>query len=195
MKHMSFNEYYRLEMNRYPEYVMQKEMAAILGICKSKAYLLLKQGLIPFEYTGASTGRTQKIKTADILLYQYEHMCFSNAKKEFGEELHRFYQNKLKDSPQLLLVSDVMRFTGYVRTTVNNWILHGKLQALCYKDKRITSPRRGKGTLLTKESFIDFLASPYYRNIIRKSNLHKEQEKEYKQLFIALMSKRGVAHG
>lgn len=191
---MSFNEYYRSEMNCYPEYVMQKEMAAILGICKSKAYLILKRGLIPFEYTGSSTGRTQKIKTADILLYQYEHLCFSGSDNVYGEELRRFYQRQLKDFPQLLLVSDVIRFTGYVRTTVNNWILYGKLKALCYKDKRITSPRRGKGTLITKENFIDFLASPYYRNIVRKSNLHKERDDECKQLFIGFMSKRGVTH-
>jgi len=46
---MNFDEYYRLEVGRYSEFVTQKEMCTILGICKSTAYSIQKKGMIPFE--------------------------------------------------------------------------------------------------------------------------------------------------
>jgi|AGTN01.2.fsa_nt_gi hypothetical protein len=189
---MNFNQYLNSTSHHYPEYVTRKEMAVILGICASKAYNLEKQGHIPYEYTSTFDGRRQKIKTSDILLYQYEQIRFNESDNEYVEALRDYFDKQLKEYPKLLRVSDVKRFTGYVKTTINNWILRNELKALCYKNQRIKSPRRGKGTLITKESFIDFLASPYYRNIARKSALHKEQEQEYRRLFISFLSKRGA---
>jgi len=96
-------------------------MCAILGICKSTAYSIQKKGIIPFEYVSTSEGRRQKIKIADILLYQYGKMCFCEIENEYIEGLRRYYQKQLHDFPQLLLVPDVMRFTGYSKSAVNNW--------------------------------------------------------------------------
>ncbi|NLI93734.1 MAG: hypothetical protein GX434_16550 [Peptococcaceae bacterium] len=189
---MNFNEYCSSVIDRYPEYVTQKEMCAILGICISTAYSIQKKGMIPFEYVNTSEGRRQRIKITDILLYQYEKMCFAESENEFIEGLRRYYQKQLLDYPQLLLVSDVMRFTGYARTTINNWIQRNELKSLRYKNKRIQSFRRGKGSVITKDAFLDFLTGAYYRSIRRKSNIHKEQAKQYQQLFDTLMSKRGA---
>ncbi|HMM06763.1 MAG TPA: hypothetical protein PKD52_08875 [Clostridiales bacterium] len=189
---MNFNEYLSSMSHHYPEYVTRKEMAVIMGICESKAYSLEKQGKIPYEYTSTSDGKRQKIKTADILLYQYEQMCFNELENEYVEALRRYFEKQLKAYPNVLRTSDVKRLTGYVKTTINNWILRNELKALCYKNQRIKSPQRGKGTLIAKEAFINFLISPYYRNIVRKSALHKEQEQEYTQLFIRFLSKRGA---
>ncbi|CDW99972.1 Hypothetical protein DPCES_0085 [Desulfitobacterium hafniense] len=189
---MNFNEYSSSEIDRYPEYVTQKEMCAILGICKSTAYSIQKKGMIPFEYVSTSEGRRQRIKITDILLYQYEKMCFDEIENEYIEGLRRYYQKQLHDFPQLLLVPDVMRFTGYSKSAVNNWILRNELKPLSYKNKRLQSFHRGKGTLITKDSFLDFLTGPYYRSITRKSAVHKEQAKQYEQLFGTFMSKRGA---
>ncbi len=46
---MNYNEYCRSVIDHYPEYVTQKEMCTILGICKSTAYSIQKKGMIPFE--------------------------------------------------------------------------------------------------------------------------------------------------
>ncbi|HOR86347.1 MAG TPA: hypothetical protein PLL98_07650 [Bacillota bacterium] len=191
---MNFNEYSSSEIDRYPEYVTQKEMCAILGICKSTAYSIQKKGMIPFEYVSTSEGRRQRIKITDILLYQYEKMCFDEIENEYIEGLRRYYQKQLHDFPQLLLVPDVMRFTGYSKSAVNNWILRNELKPLSYKNKRLQSFHRGKGTLITKDSFLDFLTGPYYRSITRKSAVHKEQAKQYEQLFGTFMSKRGAVN-
>ncbi|MFZ5945118.1 MAG: hypothetical protein ACOYVD_13525 [Bacillota bacterium] len=189
---MNFDEYCSSVIDRYPEYVTQKEMCAILGICQSTAYSIQKKGIIPFEYVSTSEGRRQKIKIADILLYQYEKMCFCEIENEYIEGLRRYYQKQLHDFPQLLLVPDVMLFTGYSKSAVNNWILRNELKPLSYKNKRLQSFHRGKGTLITKESFLDFLTGPYYRSITRKSAVHKEQAEQYEQLFDTFMSKRGA---
>ena len=191
---MNFNEYCSSEIDRYPEYVTQKEMCAILGICKSTAYSIQKKGMIPFEYVSTSEGRRQRIKITDILLYQYEKMCFDEIENEYIEGLRRYYQKQLHDFPQLLLVPDVMRFTGYSKSAVNNWILRNELKPLSYKNKRLQSFHRGKGTLITKDSFLDFLTGPYYRSITRKSAVHKEQAKQYEQLFGTFMPKRGAVN-
>ncbi|KUK65829.1 MAG: hypothetical protein XD84_0265 [Desulfotomaculum sp. 46_80] len=191
---MNFIEYSSSEIDRYPEYVTQKEMCAILGICKSTAYSIQKKGMIPFEYVSTSEGRRQRIKITDILLYQYEKMCFDEIENEYIEGLRRYYQKQLHDFPQLLLVPDVMRFTGYSKSAVNNWILRNELKPLSYKNKRLQSFHRGKGTLITKDSFLDFLTGPYYRSITRKSAVHKEQAKQYEQLFGTFMSKRGAVN-
>lgn len=191
---MNFDEYCSSVIDRYPEYVTQKEMCAILGICQSTAYSIQKKGIIPFEYVSTSEGRKQRIKITDILLYQYEKMCFCEIENEYIEGLRRYYQKQLHDFPQLLLVPDVMRFTGYSKSAVNNWILRNELKPLSYKNKRLQSFHRGKGTLIMKESFLDFLTGPYYRSITRKSAVHKEQAKQYEQFFGTFMSKRGAVN-
>ena len=191
---MNFNEYCSLVIDRYPEYVTQKEMCAILGICKSTAYSIQKRGLIPFEYTSTSEGRRQRIKITDILLYQYKEMCFEELENEYVESLRSYYKKQLCDFPQLLMVPDVMRFTGYAKTTVNNWILRDKLRPFKYKNKLIQSFRRGRCFLIMKDSFLNFLTGPYYRSITRKSTVHKEQAKQCEQLFKIFISKRGVGN-
>mgnify|MGYP000971004615 CR=1 FL=1 len=191
---MNFNEYWRSVIERYPEYVTQKEMCAILGICKSTAYSLQKKGLIPFDYVSTSEGRRQRIKVTDILLYQYKKMSFDELENEYTKDLRCYYQKELRDFPPLLLVADVMRLTGYSQTTVNNWILRNELKPLSYKNKRIRSFHQGRGLLITKESFLDFLTGPYYRSITRKSDAHKEQARQYEQLFDTFMSKRGAVN-
>lgn len=189
---MNFNEYCYSVIGRYSEYVTQKEMCTILGICKSTAYSLQKNGRIPFEYVSTSEGRRQRIKITDILQYQYEKMCFKEIENEYIESLRHYYQKQLNSYPQLLLASDIMHFTGYSKTAVNNWILWNELKPLSYKNKRIQSFHRGKGTLITKDSFLDFLTGSYYRSIVRKSKIHKEQAKHYERLFDSFMSKRGA---
>ncbi|MEN3003375.1 hypothetical protein [Dehalobacterium formicoaceticum] len=191
---MNFDEYCSSVIDRYPEYVTQKEMCAILDICKSTAYSIQKKGIIPFEYVSTSEGRRQRIKITDILLYQYEKMCFCEIENEYIEGLRRYYQKQLHDFPQLLLVPDVMCFTGYSKSAVNNWILRNELKPLSYKNKRLQSFHRGKGTLIPKDSFLNFLTGPYYRSITRKSAVHKEQAKQYEQLFGTFMSKRGAVN-
>ena len=192
---MNINEFINSESVRYPEYVTQKQMAAMLGVCKSKAYAIQKRGYIPFTYTSTAEGRRQKIKTADILRYQFEQMSFSGDAGNVADVLYPFFKKQLSTYPQILFVTDINRFTGYSHSTINNWIDRDLLKALCYKNQKIRSPRLGKGTLITKEAFIEFLVCPYYRNIRRKSTLHSKQAQDYEKLIMSFLSKRGDING
>lgn len=168
----------------YPEYVTQKEMCVILGVCQSTAYAIQKQGMIPFKYEDTPKGRRQRIRVADILAFQDKREKFNESESDFVCALLQYFNKQLYSYPSILTVSDIMRFTGYAKTTINNWIVSGILQALQYNGKRIKSLVYGRGSIITKESFIAFLTSPYYRNITRKSKIHREQEQEYLQFFM-----------
>lgn len=168
----------------YPEFVTQKEMCAILGVCKSTGYAIQKRGIIPFEYENTPQGRRQQIKVADILAFQKKQTQFNKSESAFMNALLQYFNKQLYAYPSVLTVSDIMQFTGYAKTTINNWITCGTLNALQYKGKKIKSFKYGRGSIVTKECFVEFAASPYYRNIRRKSKLHKEQEQEYLQLFM-----------
>ena len=189
---MDFNEFINLESNRYPEYMTQKEVATMLSICKSKTQAIQKRGQFPFEYINTENGRQQQIKTADILRYKYGQICFNEPRGEFTDMLHSYFDKQLRAYPQTLFVSDIRRFTGYAKTTVNNWIERNILKALCYQNQRIKSPQLGRGTIIPKTAFLDFLASPYYRNIARKTTIHKEQAQDSEKLFMSFLAKRGV---
>lgn len=175
----------------YPEYVTQKEMCVILGVCKSTAYAMQKQGIIPFKYEDTSKGRRQRIRVADILSFQNKHEKFNESEGDFVCALLQYFNEQLRSYPSILTVSNIMRFTGYAKTTINNWIASGILQALQYNGKRIKSLVYGRGNIVTKESFIAFLTSPYYRNISRKSKIHRDQEQEYLQLFVVSQRQGG----
>jgi hypothetical protein len=192
---MNYNEYICSESERYPKYITQKEMAAMLNICTSKAYVLQKHGQIPFEYISTAKGRRQQILTADVLRYLYEQICFIETANEFEGMLRIFFEKRLKSYPQLLRVSDIQRFTGYAKTTINNWFDRDLLKSLCHQNQQIKSSQSGKATLIRKGAFIDFLISPYYRTIDRKSTLHREQAQDYQKLFMSFLAKRGVPNG
>lgn len=185
---MKQNEHY------HPEYVTQKTMCAILGVCKSTAYAIQRHGLIPFEYENTPDGRRQRIAMADILDFQDRQKCFGEPESDFVNILRQYFVKRLKQYPPVLTVSDMTRFTGYAKTTINNWIASDELASLRYKGQRIKSLVYGRGSLVTKESFVDFLVSPHYRNIKRKSTLHKEQAQEYTPLFMSLRQQGGVAN-
>ena len=192
---MNINEFINSESEHYPEYMTQKQMAAMLGVCKSTAYAIQKRGYIPFEYTSTAEGRRQRIKTADILRYKFEQMNFNGDTGDIADVLYPFFEKRLKTYPLLLIVSDIKRFTGYSRSTINGWIDRDLLKALRYKNQKIKSPRRGRGTIIAKEAFIDFLICPYYLNIRRKSDPHRKQTLDYEKLIMSFLAKRGDVNG
>jgi hypothetical protein len=74
-------------------------------------------------------------------------------------KLRQFYTQKYKDYPDALLIRDVVAMTGYVKTTIVNWMHNGHLKGY----------NRGKIYRIPKKHLVDFVCSPYYRTIIRKS--------------------------
>ena len=54
---MELNERYADIIKRYPEYITQKQMIEICGICAKTAYNLERRGVIPYTVEVIPTGR------------------------------------------------------------------------------------------------------------------------------------------
>ena len=178
--------YYDLnELKNYPEIMNKEQFTKLCHIAKRTALYLLESGLVPCECTGKKT-RCYKIKKSDIVAFvndktvnpnKYippEHWyTYGNGEKSITvrvypdssiskEKMKGYYKNCLAKYPDLMTTQDVVRFTGYVRETVANWVNNGHLQVLT---KTYTFH-------IPKVYLIDFLCSDYYNNLIRKTPKH-----------------------
>ena len=89
--------------------------------------------------------------------------------------LRRFYDKRLKKSPDILTVEDISGITGFVTQSVQRWI--GK--------QHLKSFTKGRGFRVPKESLIDFLVSPVYNAIQEKSEAQKSAMLEFNKWYAA----------
>ncbi len=85
------------------------------------------------------------------------------------EDMHGFYKELLSKYPDVMTADDVVKLTGYVKTSVNNW---------CRK-KHLKSFKKNGINHIPKVYLIEFFCSPYFRTIVRKSNWHIYILKEF----------------
>ena len=76
-----------------------------------------------------------------------------------------------KNKPDVLTQSDISKMTGYVSTTVRNWIRKGKLRAVTVQGR----------TLIAKEWLAEFMAG-YGIRICHKSEVHLQMMKKALQI-------------
>ena len=160
----------------YPEIMNKEQMFKACGISKKTAQYLLETGLVPCTDTGKKTHRFL-IAKSDLIEYVADRerdpekykapaLWYSdgqsvNTKNLRGrlppehlsdDEVRRFYEEKLRSYGSLLTVENIVLFTGFSKTAVNNWLYDGKLKYLdCLAGNRIP-----------KEYFIDFLCSEWF---------------------------------
>ena len=68
----------------------------------------------------------------------------------------------MADYPDALRAKHIQDVTGYGKETVRKWINSGKIQGIVVH----------KRFVVDKDALIDFLTTPYYFSIIRKSKTH-----------------------
>lgn len=83
--------------------------------------------------------------------------------------MHEYYKELLSKYPDVMTANDVVKLTGYVKTSVNNWCRKGHLKS--FKKNGINH--------IPKVYLIEFFCSPYFRTIVRKSNWHIYILKEF----------------
>ena len=102
----------------------------------------------------------------------YKYLQEKQSKKEISVEyekkLKKYYADKLKSYETLITSKDIIKITGYGREAIRNWINSEKILGVVVRGKFCVS----------KEDLLDFLISPYYFNIIRKSEIHIEDFKK-----------------
>lgn len=171
-----------------PDIITRDQLYQICHISKSTAQYLLQSGKIPCEYTGKRT-RCYKIKKEDVIAYLEDRKVFPESysapagwysgsypvkmKREIPpvvrEDMHEYYKKLLSKYPDVLTVGDVVKLTGYVKTSVNNWCRNGHLKS--FKKNGINH--------IPKVYLIEFFCSIYFRTIVRKSKWHIYILKEF----------------
>ena len=83
-----------------------------------------------------------------------------------------YYRNKMRDYPKVIDAKDIRTVTGYGKEIIRKWINSEKILGVVVR----------KRFRVAKEDLIDFLVSPYYSNIIRKSQTHLADIAEIKKM-------------
>ena len=144
---MDLMRYYSDIIEKYPTYVTQTELCEI-------SYTVEQNRLI----------RTHKIKLTDILEYLYKKECRQELDSPYICAMKEFYERRLIPYPDLLSVKDVQKVTGFSSSAVVGWISRNILKAF----------QPGKGYVIPKDFFVEFLISPYYRRIKNKTPIQRE---------------------
>ena len=150
---MDLTKYYPDIAAKYPAYVTQRELCEICHICPKTAYNLEQQG--------------------EILAYLYRRECRQEADSPYICAMRTFYDKHLSPYSDLLSVKDIQQITGFSSSAIVRWISTGILKAF----------QPGKQYTVPKDFMLDFLISPYYRRIRRKTPVQKELMDTFERLW------------
>ena len=117
---------------------------------------------------------THKIKLTDILEYLYKKECRQELDSPYICAMKEFYERRLIPYPDLLSVKDVQKVTGFSSSAVVGWISRNILKAF----------QPGKGYVIPKDFFVEFLISPYYRRIKNKTPIQRESLATFENLWL-----------
>lgn len=135
----------------YPQYITQKQLCEICGVCHKTAYNLERRGEIPYKIVDTPTGRIHHIKLIDALAYLYRKDTLFGNDENLNQELYEILKQHFSYLPDLLRTQDIKDITGYSTTAIQRWVL----------EKRIIAIHGRKGWNIPRESLVAFLSSSY----------------------------------
>lgn len=86
--------------------------------------------------------------------------------------LHEYYADLLSDYKDVISSQEVVKLTGYAKTTINNWCGKGRLKHFI----------KNNTYYIPKVFLIEFFCSTYFRSIIRKTSWHIQTINEFHYL-------------
>lgn len=84
--------------------------------------------------------------------------------KSYLTSMRGFYEEHIKNYPDMLETSDIICITGFSKSAITNWVRAKRIKAVHYKKK----------FLFPKDELLDFLTSSYYLSIIRKTDAQRQ---------------------
>ena len=144
------------------DFVSKEEFYKLCRISKNTAYKLIKSGRIKAIKRKCASRHCYEIPISEIERIESVRCYLNKLREEEIRKVKEYYSEKLQKYPDVITSEDVQAITGYVKETVHRWIQSGKLVAAVYKSKYI----------ITKNDFLDFVISPSYVGIARKSQEH-----------------------
>ena len=143
-------------------YVSKEEIYKSCHISKKTAYKLIKSGRIQAIKRDCGSLHCYEIPINEIERLESIRYYINKLREDEISKVKEYYFEKLQSYPDVITSEDVQVITGYVKETVRRWIQGGKLIATVYKSKYI----------ITKNDFLNFVTSPSYVGITRKSQEH-----------------------
>lgn len=151
-------------MNKNSQYVTKIEFCKMCGISSSTAYKLIKNGKISKTECCDRLLHYYKIPISEIEQYRKEQE--QKHRKSLSDKevtiISKYYRTKMKDYPDVIESKDIQAITGYGKEIIRVWINSEKILGIVVRKK----------FRVAKEDLIDFLVTPYYSNIVRKSKTH-----------------------
>ncbi len=178
---MDLLNYYSSIIESYPEYVTQKQLIEICNICQKTAYSWGRKGKFSFTQEIGSSVRYNRYRLLDVLQYLYERDCRQEPDSNYIIIMRKFYEDELCNYPDIIDVSSVISLTGFSKSAITNWVRRKKLKEI----------RAKKKFYIPKEYLIEFLISPNYRQIRRKTEKQLQMMKKFEKQY-AVYLKEGV---
>lgn len=146
------------------KFLTKAEFCDFCGISESTGYKLMKNRKVEFVKCREGLLHFYKIPIEEAYRYLREKEVKKELPDDYQKRIKKYYEDKLKPYDDLITSKDIRIITGYGKEAIRNWINSEKiLGVIC----------RGKFRI-AKDDLLDFLISPYYFNIIRKSKTHIE---------------------
>ena len=144
------------------EFVSKEEFYKLCRISKKTAYKLIKSGRIKAVKRNCASRHCYEIPISEIERLESVRCYINKLREEEIDKVKEYYSAKLQSYPDVITSEDVQAITGYAKETVRRWIQSGKLVGMVYKSKYV----------IAQNDFLDFITSPSYVGITRKSREH-----------------------
>ena len=146
------------------KFLTKAEFCDFCEISESTGYKLLKNRKVEFVKCREGLVHFYKIPIEEAYRYLKEKELKNKLPGDYQKRIKKYYKEKLKPYDDLISSKDIIEITGYGKEAIRNWIKSEKiLGVVC----------RGKFRI-AKDDLLDFLISPYYFGIVRKSKTHIE---------------------
>ena len=146
------------------KFLTKAEFCDFCGISESTGYKLMKNRKVEFVKCREGLLHFYKIPIEEAYRYLREKELKNRLSGDYQKRIKKYYKDKLKPYDNIISSKDIIEITGYGKEAIRNWINSEKiLGVVC----------RGKFRI-AKDDLLDFLISPYYFSITRKSKTHIE---------------------
>lgn len=144
------------------QYVMFKEFCDICGICPTTGRKAIANKKVSYKKCQEGKLHYYKIPMSEVLRYKQERENRGILADAQIKKMREYYDLKLRDYPTLITAYDIRNITGYGKEIIRKWINSEKILGVVVRGK----------FCVAKDDLIDFLVSPYYERIIRKTSAH-----------------------
>ena len=103
----------------YPEYITQKQLCEVCGVCHKTAYNLERRGEIPYKVVDTPTGRIHHIKLIDALAYLYKKDTLYGNDESINREIYKMFSQHFAYLPDLLRTQQIKELTGFSTTALS----------------------------------------------------------------------------